>query len=53
MEDNQIVALYNARDEEAIAQTKTKYGKSLFGFAKRILFNESDAETLGIKSAIA
>ena len=44
MEDSQIVALYTARSEEAIAKTKEKYGKSLFGFAKRIVNNDSDAE---------
>ena len=44
MEDNQIVALYIARSEEAIAQTKGKYGKRLFGFAKRIVNSDCDAE---------
>ena len=35
MQDSQIIALYDARDERAIAETADKYG----GFCKRIALN--------------
>lgn len=44
MEDAQIIELYWARDEEAIAQTKTKYGAWCRGIAIRILELREEAE---------
>lgn len=44
MEDIQIVDLYFARNEQAIAETDHKYGKYLFAIANNILFDRSDAE---------
>ena len=44
MKDEEIVALYFARDERAVARTDEKYGGYCFTLANRILCNESDAE---------
>ena len=44
MEDKEIVALYFARSEEAIARTKEKFGSGLFSLARRIVRNDGDAE---------
>ena len=44
MEDIQLIALYFARDEDAIRQTEQKYGQQLLGFATRILASHEDAE---------
>lgn len=44
MEDQAIVALYWARDEQAISETDTKYGKMLFRLAERILHSPFDSE---------
>lgn len=44
MEDERIVDLYLARDEDAIRETDLKYGKKLFFFCKKILTEERDAE---------
>ena len=44
MEDEKILALYHARDERAIAQTKIKYGKYCRMIAYRILRDIEDAE---------
>ena len=44
MDDKQIVALYFARSEQAIAETARKYGKYCFSIARNILQNHSDAE---------
>lgn len=44
MEDEKIVALYFARDEQAVAQTDQKYGPYCFTLANRILCNDADAE---------
>ena len=44
MEDIQLIALYFARDENAIRQTEQKYGQKLLGFAARILSSHEDAE---------
>ena len=44
MDDLQIIALYFARDEQAIKATDAKYGKLCFHVAKNILFNKEDAE---------
>lgn len=44
MEDAKILDLFWARDEEAIRQTDTAYGKKLHMLAKKILNNREDAE---------
>ena len=44
MEDRQILDLYWARDEAAIAQTSQKYGGYCGSIARNILQNEEDAE---------
>ena len=44
MEDIQLIALYFARDENAIRQTELKYGQKLLGFAERVLSSREDAE---------
>ncbi len=44
MNDNEIIALYNARDESAIRETAQKYGGYCFIIANNILSNEQDAE---------
>mgnify|MGYP003293305686 CR=1 FL=1 len=44
MEDNQIVALYWKRDEEAIRATDQKYGPFCHAIAYNILASHEDAE---------
>ncbi len=44
MEDKQIIELYLARREEAIAETQTKYGHYCQAIAERILLSFQDAE---------
>ncbi len=44
MEDTQIIALYFARDEQAIAETGQKYGRYCFSLADSILHNSGDSE---------
>jgi len=44
MEDHQIIELYELRDERAIEETKSKYGKYCFSIANNILADELDAE---------
>ena len=44
MQDSQIVALYFARDERAIAETQAKYGGYCTSIAQNILQNLQDAE---------
>ena len=44
MEDMQIVDLYFARSEQAVAETAHKYGNYLFSIAHNILMNRPDAE---------
>ena len=44
MEDNQIVELYWARSETAIAETEKKYGRYCHYIAYQILYNDEDAE---------
>ncbi len=43
MEDVRIIELYWARSQEAIIQTKTKYGRLIFSIAMRILRIAEDA----------
>jgi RNA polymerase sigma-70 factor (ECF subfamily) len=44
MEDDNIIALYFDRDQNAIAETKKKYGGYCFSLADRILENKEDSE---------
>ena len=44
MEDQQIVALYLQRKEQAIAETAAKYGNYCYSIARNILDNREDAE---------
>ena len=44
MDDEKIVALYWARNENAIKETQKKYGKYCYSIAYQILGNGSDAE---------
>ena len=44
MEDSQIVALYLARDEDAIRQSAEKYGARLRALAARIVGERAEAE---------
>ena len=44
MEDAQIIELYFARDEQAVARTDEKYGRYCFCLANSILEREEDAE---------
>ena len=44
MEDDRILELYFLRDEEAIVQTKKKYGMDVYRFAMNMLHERLDAE---------
>lgn len=44
MEDNQIIDLYFARSEAAIAQTAAKYGNYCYRIADNILSSREDAQ---------
>ncbi len=44
MQDNQIVELYFARDEQAIAATSAKYNSYCMNIAMNILHNNEDSE---------
>ena len=44
MEDSQIIDLYWERSQDAITQTRTKYGRLLVSIALRILKSMEDAE---------
>lgn len=44
MENEEILALFFARDEQAIRETEAKYGKTLRGLSQRITGNPQDAE---------
>ena len=44
MDDAKIIALYEARDEKAIAETQRKYGGYCRYIAERILASKQDAE---------
>ncbi len=43
MNDTRILELYNARDEEAIEQTRVCYGSKLYAVAMRILEDREDS----------
>ena len=44
MDDRRILDLYFARSEDAIRQTKDKYGRLLFGISYNIVKSDGDAE---------
>ena len=44
MDDEKIIELYFARDEQAVAETDRKYGSYCFTLANSILNNREDAE---------
>lgn len=44
MEDNKIIQLYFQRDEQAIDETRLKYGRLLISVAMSILHNSHDSE---------
>lgn len=44
MNDDAILALYLARDEQALAQTEQKYGSYCFSIANAILDSPPDSE---------
>ena len=44
MEDNRIIDLYWQRNEDAISETASKYGKYLHSIAYQVLSNTQDAE---------
>ena len=44
MDDAAIIALYNARAEQAISETKQKYGKYCLHIARGVLHDEEDAK---------
>ena len=44
MDDSRIIELYFARDNSAIKETKTKYGKLLYSVSYNILKTHEDAE---------
>lgn len=44
MKDSQIVDLYWQRDETAISETETKYGRFCFSIANNILHDDEDAK---------
>ena len=44
VDDKNIIDLYFARDEQAIAETQTKYGRLLLSVAMNILHSSPDSE---------
>ena len=44
MDDEQILDLFFARDQQAIACTRERYGKRLLALARNILKSQEDAE---------
>ena len=44
MDDEKILALYQQRDEAAIAETQKKYGRFCYSIALRLLQNHEDAQ---------
>lgn len=53
MEDEAIIALYFDRDERAIGETKTKYGRLILSVAARLLSSEEDREECESDSYLA
>ena len=48
MKDSQIVELYWNRDERAIRETSTRYGRYCYAIADNILHDPEDAEELSL-----
>lgn len=46
MQDAELLALYRAQDESAIAETETKYGAKLRQIANELLSSRQDAEEI-------
>ena len=46
MQDAELLALYQARDESAIRETDAKYGRHLRQIAEELLANQQDAEEI-------
>ena len=46
MDDEQILALFQARDELALSTVQEKYGNRLKRVARRVLISEDDAEEI-------
>ena len=44
MQDNEIIALFLQRDEKALSELCSKYGKNLLGIALNMLSSKEDAE---------
>ena len=44
MQDNEIIALFLQRDEKALSELCSKYGKNLLGIALNMLGSKEDAE---------
>lgn len=44
MEDGKIITLFFQRSEQAIAESRMKFGKLIYSIAYHILYNHSDAE---------
>lgn len=44
MDDSKIIELYNARSEDAIAETSKKYGRYCYSIAYNILHSNEDSE---------
>ena len=44
LEDEKIIGLYRQRDEAAIRETKTKYGRYCYAIAYNVLHDREDAE---------
>ena len=44
MDDNKIIELYWARDEQAVSESKLKYDNALIGISYNILSNHEDSE---------
>ncbi len=44
MNDNEIIGLFFDRDEKALSETSSKYGRNLLGIAKNMLGSKEDAE---------
>ena len=53
MEDKGIIALYFARDERAIGQTRSKYGAFIAGLAGRLLDDRRDREECAADTYLA
>ena len=53
MEDSDIIELFFTRSENAVAETKKKYGGFIMSLAMRILKNKPDAEECSSKKCFS